>query len=66
MERGMCMIPFLLPLREKVSAQPTDEGSRGVAGTSFGGGAKPVGQVFRPLIRPAPQAAFSHKGRRKT
>jgi len=46
----------LLPLREKVSAKPTDEGfQRGARGLA----------VARPLIRPASRATFSRKGRRK-
>ena len=51
----------LLPLREKVSAQPTDEGSRW---RLLGSGSGLAREGHQPLIRPASQATFSRKGRR--
>jgi hypothetical protein len=52
----------LLPLRKKVSAKPTDEGSTDDYNFIFK--SLSVGAA-RPLIRPATQATFSRKGRRK-
>jgi len=52
----------LLPLREKLAAKPTDEGSTGGYRFIF----KSLSdEMARPLIRPASQATFSRKGRRK-
>jgi hypothetical protein len=52
----------LLPLREKVAAKPTDEGSTG----DYRFILKSLSDAtVRPLIRPAWQATFSRKGRRK-
>jgi len=45
------LVTPLLPLWEKVSAKPTDEGFSTEASA-------------QPLIRPASRATFSHKGRR--
>jgi hypothetical protein len=55
---------FLLPLREKVSAKPTDEGSHRLAGKGEGH------PRWQPLLsstpHPALRATFSRKGRRDT
>jgi len=52
---------FLLPLREKVAAKPTDEGSRRLIRLSV---CRKHERPARPLIRPPSEATFSRKGRR--
>jgi 23S rRNA pseudouridine2605 synthase len=54
----------LLPLREKASAQPTDEEARRPAGNPHRGRAGEAERSAKPLIRAASQPTFSRKGRR--